>query len=99
MAIVPLLLRADSFSGMRILGSHSLGLAFAASGEVGFHAGIGYPWDVAAGYLLVEAAGGLVVDFEGQPRNPWERRQALAGAPHMVEIALEILQQASAAQP
>ncbi|MEE2827673.1 MAG: inositol monophosphatase [Myxococcota bacterium] len=98
-AIVPLLLRAELFSGMRILGSHSLGLAHAASGEVGLHAGIGHPWDVAAGYLLIEAAGGLIVDFEGRSRDPWDRRQALAGAPHIVDLALEILQQVEAGLP
>lgn len=89
--IVPLLLHADRFCGMRMLGSHSLGLALAASGEVGIHAGSGHPWDVAAGYLLLECAGGKVVDFEGRPRPLWETRYALAGAPRVVDLALEIL--------
>ena len=92
--IVPLLMKANQFSGIRMLGCHSMGLALAASGEVGIHAGSGYPWDVAAGYLLIEAAGGVTVDFEGNPRDPWERGHALAGAPQVVTFALEILQEA-----
>jgi len=41
--LVPLLLAAQLFCGMRVLGSHALGLAFAAAGEVGIHAGRGQP--------------------------------------------------------
>ena len=89
--VVPLLLEAHRFCGMRVLGSHALGLALAASGEVGLHAGSGHPWDVAAGYLLLDEAGGKVVNFEGGPRPLWSRQKALAGAPHIVEEALEIL--------
>jgi len=90
-AVVPLLLAAHRFCGMRVLGSHALGLAFAAAGDVGIHAGSGHPWDVAAGYLLLEEAGGRVVDFRGGARPIWTNERALAGAPHIVDLALEIL--------
>jgi len=61
-AIVPLL------RGERRLGSAALDLAYVAAGRLdGFwEAGLN-PWDVAAGVLLVEEAGGCVTDYEGQP--------------------------------
>jgi myo-inositol-1(or 4)-monophosphatase len=96
--VVPLLLKAHRFCGMRVLGSHALGLALAAAGDVGIHAGSGHPWDVAAGYLLIEEAGGKIVDFSGGPRSLWSNERALAGAPHIVDLALEILRSAEGGQ-
>lgn len=52
--------------GVRRLGSAAIDLAYTACGrfdafyEYGLH-----PWDVAAGVLLVEKAGGTVSDFSG----------------------------------
>lgn len=50
-------------------------------------------WDVAAGWLLVEAAGGLVVDKENQPRLFNQRDTLLkglfAGNPHVVDTAMK----------
>jgi len=48
---------------------------------------------VAAGYLLLEEAGGKVVGLGGGPRALWSNEKALAGAPHIVDLALEILKQ------
>ena len=54
-------------SGIRRPGSASLDLAYVACGryegfwEIGLH-----PWDIAAGALLVQEAGGLVSDFCGE---------------------------------
>lgn len=49
-------------------GSASLDLASVAAGRFdGFWEMKLKPWDVAAGVLLVEEAGGLVSDFDGQP--------------------------------
>jgi len=92
--LVPLLLASERFAGLRMMGCHSLALAYAAEGRFGLHASRGWPWDVAAGYLLIERAGGRVVDLEGRPRNLWEHRHALAGAPACVDTVLEILAQA-----
>jgi myo-inositol-1(or 4)-monophosphatase len=56
-----------SSRGMRRLGSAAADLAYVACGrfdafyEYGLH-----PWDVAAGALLVQEAGGVVTDFEGE---------------------------------
>lgn len=62
---VSALMRAQA---VRRMGSAAIDLAYVACGryegfwEVGLH-----PWDVAAGALLVEEAGGLVTDFRGGP--------------------------------
>jgi myo-inositol-1(or 4)-monophosphatase len=54
--------------GVRRAGSAALDLAYVASGRFEafweFHLN---PWDTAAGFLLVEEAGGRVTDFSGQP--------------------------------
>lgn len=51
--------------GLRRLGSAALDLAYVACGriEAFYEAGL-KPWDMAAGWLLVEEAGGRVSDFE-----------------------------------
>ncbi len=57
-------------SGVRRAGSAALDLAWVASGALdGFwEEGLG-PWDIAAGALLVEEAGGIVTDFAGGRRH------------------------------
>ncbi|HET9122214.1 MAG TPA: inositol monophosphatase family protein, partial [Acidiferrobacteraceae bacterium] len=53
--------------GVRRAGSAALDLAHVASGRLDGFWELGLkPWDVAAGALLVEEAGGLVTDFAGQ---------------------------------
>jgi myo-inositol-1(or 4)-monophosphatase len=54
--------------GLRLTGSSSLGLAYAAAGrfDIYFHHRL-FPWDIAAGLLLVKEAGGVVVDHRGGP--------------------------------
>jgi len=42
------------------------------------------PWDTAAGYLLVEEAGGLVETYRGRPFNP-KYNSIVAGAPNLVK--------------
>jgi myo-inositol-1(or 4)-monophosphatase len=55
---------------VRLMGSSSLGLAYAACGRVSlyFHRYL-FPWDIASGLLLVREAGGEVVDWQGRPAN------------------------------
>jgi myo-inositol-1(or 4)-monophosphatase len=53
---------------MRIPGCCALGLAYAASGRYDvFCHPWAYPWDCAAGLVLVEAGGGIVTTREGEP--------------------------------
>lgn len=54
--------------GMRRLGSAALDLAFVACGRLDvFYEGWLKPWDLAAGWLLVEEAGGRVSGLDGAP--------------------------------
>ena len=54
--------------GLRRDGSAALDLSYVACGRLdGFWELHLHPWDVAAGFLLVEEAGGRVSDLAGQP--------------------------------
>lgn len=56
--------------GVRRLGSAAIDLAYVACGRFeGFYEYGLYPWDVAAGTLLVREAGGRVSDFSGNDKN------------------------------
>jgi myo-inositol-1(or 4)-monophosphatase len=77
-------------SGVRRAGSAALDLAHVACGRLDGFWEIGLkPWDIAAGALLIEEAGGLVSDFSGG-RNFLESGNIIAGAP---KIHPEILKQ------
>jgi len=52
-------------------GSTSLGLAYVACGRYGGYVyNSATPWDITAGSLMIEEAGGIVTDFEGKPWHP-----------------------------
>lgn len=77
--------------GMRRLGSAALDLAYVAAGR--FEAYFEYnlkPWDVAAGALLVQEAGGLVTDFNGGNKYLYGL-EILAGTPPVYAELLDIL--------
>ena len=69
---------------VRIAGSAALGLAYAACGryDLFVHQRL-YPWDVAAGIVLVREGGGAIVDRDGGPIG-LESEGAVAGAPAAV---------------
>jgi myo-inositol-1(or 4)-monophosphatase len=53
---------------VRIMGAAAIHLAYVAAGRLdGFWEASLKPWDIAAGALLVEEAGGRVTDWAGQP--------------------------------
>lgn len=53
---------------IRMIGSSSLGLAYAAAGRISLYCHrFVYPWDIAPGLLLIEEAGGIVTNWEGHP--------------------------------
>lgn len=57
---------------VRRYGSASLDLCYVAAGRFdGFWEWKLHPWDTAAGWLIVEEAGGRVSDFDGAPYDPW----------------------------
>jgi len=55
-------------AAVRVMGSAALGLAYVACGRLDlyFHFSL-YPWDLAAGIVLIGEAGGAVTELEGQP--------------------------------
>lgn len=66
---------------IRRAGSAALDLACVAAGVFdGFFEFRLAPWDIAAGAILIEEAGGEVTDFDGGARY-WERGNIVAGAP------------------
>lgn len=66
--------------GVRRAGAAALDLAYLASGRIdGFWELRLAPWDVAAGSLIVEEAGGIITDFFGRPLNYGVRRINIVG--------------------
>jgi myo-inositol-1(or 4)-monophosphatase len=66
--------------GIRRAGSAALDLALVAAGVYdGFFEFQLAPWDIAAGALLIEEAGGVLTDFDGGERY-WERGNVVAGS-------------------
>jgi len=66
---------------VRIPGSAALGLAYAACGryDLFLHHDL-FPWDIAAGILLVREAGGAITDRDGRPATI-ASRTVVAGGP------------------
>lgn len=59
---------AERAQAVRRIGSAALDLAYVAAGRFdGYWEAVIKPWDVAAGVLLVEEAGGHVTDLTGEP--------------------------------
>ncbi|MEN2992433.1 MAG: inositol monophosphatase family protein [Bacteroidia bacterium] len=85
------------FGGLRRLGSAALDLAYVAAGrlDVFFEMDL-HPWDVAAGSLLVQEAGGRVTDFRGTAEYLWSR-SILAGNAWAHARLLELIQAAGLA--
>lgn len=82
-----------STAGIRRAGSAALDLAYVAAGRVdGYWEFNLKPWDIAAGILLVQEAGGLCTDFAGS-ENMLESGNVLACTPKLMkEMAQTITQ-------
>jgi len=77
--------------GLRRLGSAALDLAYVACSRFdGFWEVALNPWDMAAGVLFVNEAGGKTTDFRGAPANIY-RKQILATNGLVHQAAMEIL--------
>jgi len=78
-------------AGIRRAGAAALDLAFVAAGWLdGFWEKNLHPWDVGAGSLLVQEAGGTVSDFSGGP-DFIGARQMVAGTPGVHRELVDIL--------
>jgi myo-inositol-1(or 4)-monophosphatase len=75
--------------GLRIMGSSSLSLAYASCGRLDlyFHHHL-YPWDIAAGLLLVTEAGGVVLDKHGG-QSDLSKESVIASSETLVRKFLE----------
>jgi len=79
-------------AGIRRAGSAALDLAYVAAGRLdGFWEFGLHPWDMAAGILLVEEAGGLTGDLHGGVKH-MESGDILAANPKMFKTMLQLLQ-------
>lgn len=66
--------------GVRRAGAAAVDLAFVASGKLDGYWERGLaPWDLAAGLVLVEEAGGVVTGYDGGPADPRSGRVVAAG--------------------
>ena len=76
---------------VRRLGSAAIDLCWVAAGRFdGFYEHKLEAWDSAAGYLIVEEAGGKVTDFEGNKFSPYQHR-ILATNGKIHEEMLEVI--------
>ncbi len=75
---------------VRRLGSAAIDLCWVAAGRFdGFWEYNLNPWDVAAGYLIVEEAGGRISNFNGDPYNVYDKQTlATNGKIHEQMLAL-----------
>ena len=72
-------------AGIRRPGSAALDLAYVAAGRMdGFWEFALQPWDIAAGMLLVEEAGGRVADLRGG-KDPLESGNIICGSPRVFQ--------------
>lgn len=80
-------------SGVRRSGSAALDLAYIACGRVDGAFGINLsPWDMAAGVLIAQEAGGVVTDFNGQ-NHYLTTGNVIAANPNISRIILQLIQE------
>lgn len=78
-------------AGIRRAGSAALDLAYVAAGRLdGFWEFGLSPWDIAAGIILVQEAGGLVSDREGGEKY-FENGSVVAANPKVLKQMLQVL--------
>ena len=78
-------------AGIRSTGSAALNLAYVASGRLDGSWEFGLqPWDIAAGCLLVQEAGGLVSDMQGG-EDYLRQGDVIAGTPKVFKSLLQTL--------
>jgi myo-inositol-1(or 4)-monophosphatase len=79
---------------VRRFGSAALDLCYVAAGRVdGYWQIESHAWDIAAGALLVQEAGGLVTNLDGSPDFLQEPYCVVAANPHLHPKILDVLNQ------
>jgi myo-inositol-1(or 4)-monophosphatase len=85
----------DQCASVRRTGSIALELAYIASGRLDGLIGFDLkPWDIAAGCLLIQEAGGMMSDSQGQA-NYLKQGNLIAGNPKIFSALLSALQPSS----
>jgi myo-inositol-1(or 4)-monophosphatase len=85
--------------GLRRLGSAAMDLSYVAAGRFdGFWEVNLNPWDMAAGVLCIQEAGGRVTDFFGHPSNIY-KKQVLASNGAIHDAMLDILKRPYVVSP
>jgi myo-inositol-1(or 4)-monophosphatase len=80
---------------VRYTGSAALELAYVASGRLDAFIGFGLkPWDIAAGYLLIQEAGGIISDFDGG-ETCLTKGHVIAGTPKLFKALLQVAHEAN----
>ncbi|MDR0588092.1 MAG: inositol monophosphatase [Burkholderiales bacterium] len=83
-------------AGLRRPGAAALDLAYVAAGYYdGFFELKLHPWDIAAGSLMVQEAGGIVYDMEGGNDFLFGNKGIVAATPKIVESLLKLLTDAA----
>ncbi|HKY89707.1 MAG TPA: inositol monophosphatase family protein [Nevskiaceae bacterium] len=95
-AYAPMLKKiVGSTAGVRRAGSAALDLAYVAAGRLDAFWEINLqPWDMAAGLVLVQEAGGLVSEVYGAP-DPLATGHVLAATPKLHPLFVQMLKEAS----
>jgi myo-inositol-1(or 4)-monophosphatase len=79
--------------GVRRMGSAAIDLAYVAAGRFdGFWEVALHPWDMAAGVLLVEEAGGKLTNFSGAPLSIYQKEMVATNG-HIHQAVLDVLHQ------
>ena len=75
---------ASKTAGIRRAGSAALDLAYVASGRLDGYWELGLkPWDIAAGVVLVQEAGGIVGNLSGEPDGFMDSGNLICGNPRL----------------
>ena len=81
-----------SSSGVRRAGAASLDLCYLAQGSLdAFWELILHPWDFAAGWLLIEEAGGVLVKLDGSPLELGDHAVMGANSPELLEALAAVV--------
>jgi len=81
----------ESTAGVRRAGSAALDLAYVAAGRLDAFWELGLkPWDIAAGLVLVQEAGGMISEIYGA-EDPLETGNVLAANPKLHPMLVDAL--------
>ncbi|WGS65226.1 inositol monophosphatase family protein [Marinitoga aeolica] len=76
---------------LRLLGTAALQIAYVGTGHFDAFISVkGNSWDVAAGYIIVKEAGGIITDYYGNPTNIFNKKN-LYSNPYIHEDLMKII--------